>query len=154
MEIMLTVQQSRMQQSRMLRCNDMMRLLCPPIAMQVEQNDHMYQVMHHVTSSSLPIHLMHSHRTPPTHNRPQQRRMIHLRSNTPLKPPIPISIILSIIPFTQRSREGSQNLRHFCILFFVFEEAGKMEDVCAGEGYEGGFVCGKEKVSWWGGKRV
>ena len=101
----------------------------------------MYQIIHH--TSSLSIDAMHRQRTPPSHNRPQQSRMIHFRPNTPLKPTVSI---LTILLLTTKCRKRSQNFRHLRICLFIPEQAGQMEDVGAGEGYEGCFiVCGREE---------
>lgn len=66
-------------------------------------------------------------------HRPQQRGTIDLRPYTPV-----VAAFFVVI----EGVGGGEDVWEVGVCFFVFEEAGEVEDVGAGEGDEDGFVCG------------
>lgn len=91
------------------------------------------------------IHTMLRHRTPFPDDRPQQRRAIDLGPYTPVVAAFVVGI--GVV-------EGGEEGREVGVCVFVLEEAGEVEDVGAGEGYEDRFVWGEKRdvseMEWWG----
>lgn len=78
--------------------------------------------------------MMLRHRTPIPDHRPQQRSVIDLGPYTP--------VIAALFFFfgVECVVEGGEYVWEVGVGFFVSEQAGEMEDVGAGEGYEDVFV--------------